>query len=82
MQGLLLLLSTAESHLPDRPVEAHRVLHRAIERAQTALLEGRDAVFQLRAAPSEDLESLIRGIDRRLAGDEEAPSRGSDQSSP
>jgi PAS domain S-box-containing protein len=72
MQGLVLLLSAAESQLPKNPDKAHLTLNRALQRAQVALSEGRDAVFELRAAPSRDLESLLRDAAVQLVADQQS----------
>jgi signal transduction histidine kinase len=49
-QGLLLRFQTASNVLPARPDEAKERLDRALDEAQAALMEGRDAVQGLRAS--------------------------------
>jgi PAS domain S-box-containing protein len=72
MQGLVLLLSVAEDQLSRNPDKARLTLDRALKRAQVALSEGRDAVFELRAPPARDLESLLREAGLQLAADQQS----------
>jgi PAS domain S-box-containing protein len=72
IQGLVLLLSAAEDQLSKNPDKAHLTLNRALQRAQVALSEGRDAVLELRAPPARDLESLLREAGLQLAADQQS----------
>jgi signal transduction histidine kinase len=72
MQGLVLLLSAAEGQLSKNSDKAHLTLNRALQRAQVALSEGRDTVFELRAAPARDLEGLLREAGLQLAADQQS----------
>jgi signal transduction histidine kinase/ligand-binding sensor domain-containing protein len=49
-QGLMLRFQTALELLPARPLEAKQALEGALERADQAIREGRDAVHDLRSA--------------------------------
>lgn len=51
-QGLLLRFQTALVLLPQRPADAKEALATALERADTALIEGRDAIQELRSHPA------------------------------
>jgi signal transduction histidine kinase len=74
--GLLLRLAAASSLLPARPDEAKERLDRAVNDAQAALTEGRDAVQRLRASAvtANDLANGIAALAADLTGD---PSAGS-----
>jgi signal transduction histidine kinase len=69
--GLLLRFQTASDLLPDRATEAKEKLDSAIERAATAITEGRDAVQGLRTSVLErnDLALAIRTLGDELAAD-------------
>lgn len=51
-QGLMLRFQTVNNMLPTRPAEAKRVLEEALDRADNALTESRDAIQNIRSAPS------------------------------
>jgi signal transduction histidine kinase len=55
-QGLMLRFQTAVELLPARPLEAKQALEEALERADQAIREGRDAVHDLRSATFEGTE--------------------------
>src|SRR5262249_17268771 len=59
-QGLMFRLQAVRDLLPDRPSEAVEELEGALDRADKAIIEGREAVSDLRAAAvtESDLEHL------------------------
>src|SRR5215469_7833219 len=67
--GLLMNFQTASRLLPGRPKEAKEKLDSAIEQAEDAILEGRDAVQGLRASTvqSNDLALAIGTLGEELA---------------
>ena len=67
-QGLMLHFQTGIDLLPGRPTEARKTLETAIDRADHAIAEGRDAVQGLRASAveSNDLGSAIRTLGEEL----------------
>jgi len=67
-QGLMLHFQTGIDLLPGRPAEARKTLETAIDRADQAIAEGRDAVHGLRASTVEtnDLASAIRTLGEEL----------------
>jgi signal transduction histidine kinase len=67
-QGLMLHFQTGIDLLPGRPAEARKTLEIAIDRADQAIAEGRDAVQGLRASTVEtnDLASAIRTLGEEL----------------
>jgi signal transduction histidine kinase/ligand-binding sensor domain-containing protein len=69
--GLLMSFQTASRLLPGRPTEAKQKLDGAIEQAEDAILEGRDAVQGLRASTlqSNDLARAISALGEELATD-------------
>ena len=48
-QGLMLRFQTVDEMLPARPMEAKEALEGALERADQAIIEGRDAISDIRA---------------------------------
>ncbi len=68
-QGLMLLFQRVHNLLPERPVEAVQALDDALVRADQALIEGRDAVRDLRspAAVSTDLAKAITALGEELS---------------
>jgi signal transduction histidine kinase len=68
-QGLMLLFQSARNLLPERPVEAVRALDDALVRADQAIIEGRDAVHDLRSSTIEnnDLAQAITALGEELA---------------
>src|SRR6476646_6198945 len=69
--GLLMSFQTAARLLPGRPTEAKERLDHAIEQAEGAIMEGRDAVQGLRASmvQSNDLALAINTLGEELATD-------------
>ncbi|HTR25272.1 MAG TPA: two-component regulator propeller domain-containing protein [Terriglobales bacterium] len=49
-QGLMLRFQTVDEMLPTRPLEAKEALEGALERADQAIVEGRDAISDIRGA--------------------------------
>ena len=70
-QGLLLFFQTASNLLPGRPAEAKQTLDRALDQAEKALIEGRDAVQGLRSPTVEtcDLALAAKALGEELAAD-------------
>ncbi len=68
-QGLTLLFQSARNLLPERPVEAVRALDDALIRADQAIIEGRDAVHDLRSSAVEnnDLAQATTALGEELA---------------
>jgi signal transduction histidine kinase len=68
LQGLMLHFQTVIDLLPGRPVEALKTLEIAVDRADQAINEGRDAVQGLRASAVEtnDLVSAVRILGEEL----------------
>src|SRR5262249_39327208 len=69
-QGLLLLFHAARERLPADPSAGKDALDHALERAQGAVIEGRDAVQDLRHSTEEDLSVAMRAIGAELAARE------------
>ena len=69
--GLLMNFQTASRLLPGRPAEAKEKLDSSIEQAEEAILEGRDAVQDLRSSTvqSNDLAKTISTLGEELATD-------------
>jgi signal transduction histidine kinase len=67
-QGLMLHFQTGIDLLPGRPAEARKTFEIAIDRADQAIAEGRDAVQGLRASTVEtnDLASAVRILGEEL----------------
>jgi signal transduction histidine kinase len=67
--GILLHLQTGINLLPDRPVDAQKTFESAVDQAERAIIEGREAVQGLRASTLErnDLASAIRTLGEELA---------------
>jgi len=72
-QGLMLLFQSARNLLPERPFEAVRALDNALVRADQAIIEGRDAVHDLRSPSvvSSDLAQAITALGEVLAAGDE-----------
>jgi ligand-binding sensor domain-containing protein/signal transduction histidine kinase len=68
-QGLMLLFQGVRNLLPARPVEAARALDDALVRADQAILEGRDAVQDLRTstAVNNDLAKAMTALGEEFA---------------
>jgi signal transduction histidine kinase len=75
-QGLLLRFDAATNLLPARPEEARKRLESAIDRAEEAITEGRDAVRGLRSSTllTNDLALAINALGEELATGESNPS--------
>jgi signal transduction histidine kinase len=69
-QGLMLLFQSARNLLPERPLEAVHALDDALVRADQAIVEGRDAVGDLRTSTvvNNDLAQAITTIGEELGG--------------
>ncbi len=67
--GLLLSFQTVHDLLPTRPEEAKEILASAIDQAEQAITEGRDAVQGLRSSTVEtnDIAEAIKSIGEELA---------------
>ncbi|MBI3896214.1 MAG: hypothetical protein HY313_09820 [Acidobacteria bacterium] len=74
-QGLMLRFQTAEELLPARPLEAKQALEGALERADQAIREGRDAVYDLRSCTgvSNDLVQAVTAIGKEFAANDPIP---------
>jgi signal transduction histidine kinase/ligand-binding sensor domain-containing protein len=70
-QGLLLRFQAAYELLPQRPIEAKQALTTALNRADDAIVEGRDAVHDLRASTNgdRDFDQLLGEIAKQLKED-------------
>ena len=64
--GLLFQFQAATYSLPERPEEARKKLERALDQAEAAITEGRDAVQGLRSSTLEsiDIAEAARTMDR------------------
>jgi signal transduction histidine kinase len=73
--GLLLRFQGATNLLPERPEEAQKMLEGALDRAEQAITEGRDAVRGLRSSTvlTNDLASAINTSGEELATGEANP---------
>jgi ligand-binding sensor domain-containing protein/signal transduction histidine kinase len=72
--GLLFRFQAARNMLPRRPDEAIQALDAALERAEQAIAEGRDAIQGLRSEPvaQNDLAQLLTATGQELAASQEA----------
>jgi signal transduction histidine kinase/ligand-binding sensor domain-containing protein len=63
-QGLMLRFQTVDEMLPARPLDAKKALEGALDRADEAISEGRDAITDIRATTlaSRDLEKSITAL--------------------
>jgi signal transduction histidine kinase/ligand-binding sensor domain-containing protein len=68
-QGLMLRFQTVGEMLPARPLDAKNALEGALDRADQAISEGRDAITDIRASSlaSCDLEKSITGLMTNLS---------------
>ncbi len=68
-QGLMLRFQTVVELLPARPLEAKQALEGALERADQAISEGRDAVHELRSSTvvGNDLVQAVTAIGEEFA---------------
>jgi signal transduction histidine kinase len=76
-QGLLLRFDVATNLLPERPDEARKRLKSAIDQAEVAIIEGRDAVQGLRSSTvlTNDLVLAISALGEELATGESNPNQ-------
>lgn len=65
-QGLMLRFQTVENLLPGRPEKAKEILEDALDRADTALTESRNAIQDIRSSPSESA-NIAQSINRMMA---------------
>lgn len=63
-QGLMLRFQTVDSMLPSKPADAKQILEDALDRADDALTESRDAIQNIRSSPSRhpDLSRALASI--------------------
>jgi len=68
-QGLMLRFQTVDEMLPTRPLDAKKALEGALDRADEAISEGRDAITDIRASTlaSRDLEKSITALMTNLS---------------
>jgi signal transduction histidine kinase/ligand-binding sensor domain-containing protein len=68
-QGLMLRFQTVGEMLPARPLDARNALEGALDRADQAISEGRDAITDIRASSlaSRDLETSITALMTNLS---------------
>jgi signal transduction histidine kinase len=68
-QGLMLRFQTVDEMLPARPMDAKTALEGALDRADQAISEGRDAITDIRASTlaSHDLEKSISALMTNLS---------------
>jgi signal transduction histidine kinase len=74
-QGLMLRFQAATKLLPERPEEAKRSFESAMDQADQAITEGRDAVQGLRSSTvdTNDLALALNTLGEELAGNESNP---------
>ena len=70
-QGLILNFQRARNLLPGRPDQAMVQLDTALDRAESAIMEGRDAIHDIRASASHDgdLTDVISALGEELASE-------------
>jgi signal transduction histidine kinase/ligand-binding sensor domain-containing protein len=73
-QGLMLRFQVIDSLLPSRPDEAKEALQTALDRADRAIVESRDAVHDLRTntTNSNDLSEVVQALGNELATQDSA----------
>jgi signal transduction histidine kinase/ligand-binding sensor domain-containing protein len=78
-QGLMLRFQTVDEMLPARPVDAKKALEGALDRADQAISEGRDAITDIRTSTSasHDLAVSITALMTTLSEELAAGDRGS-----
>jgi ligand-binding sensor domain-containing protein/signal transduction histidine kinase len=69
-QGLTLHFQKARNLLPERPTEAIQALDRALDRAEQAIVEGRDAILDIRSPKLavSDLADELTSLGEQLRG--------------
>jgi signal transduction histidine kinase len=72
LQGLILRFQTAYDFLPGRPIQAKHALEAALDRADRAIAEGRDAVHDLRSRmPTRiDFAEMVTAMIAEMTSDE------------
>lgn len=65
-QGLMLRFQTIDNMLPGNPIEAKKVFEEALDRADDALTESRNAIQNIRSSPEHD-SSLAQALNSMLA---------------
>jgi hypothetical protein len=71
-QGLILNFQRARNLLPARPDQAIESLDTALDRAERAIMEGRDAIHDMRAAPADgNFAEEISALREQLASENE-----------
>jgi signal transduction histidine kinase/ligand-binding sensor domain-containing protein len=70
-QGLILNFQRARNLLPARPDQAIQSLDTALDRSERAIMEGRDAIHDMRASPpaDSDLAKEISALGKELASE-------------
>jgi signal transduction histidine kinase/ligand-binding sensor domain-containing protein len=78
-QGLMLRFQTVDEMLPARPTDAKKALEGALDRADQAISEGRDAITDIRTSTlaSHDLAKSITALMTNLSEELAAGNRGS-----
>jgi signal transduction histidine kinase/ligand-binding sensor domain-containing protein len=78
-QGLMLRFQTVDEMLPARPLDAKKALEGALDRADEAISEGRDAITDIRTSTlaSHDLAKSIAALMTNLNEELAAGNRGS-----
>jgi len=78
-QGLMLRFQTADEMLPARPMEAKKALEGALDRADLAISEGRDAISDMRASSllsrdlAKSMTALMTDLSEELAAGNGSP---------
>jgi signal transduction histidine kinase/ligand-binding sensor domain-containing protein len=74
-QGLILSFQRVRNLLPGRPDQAAELLDRALDRAEQAVMEGRDAIHDIRTLSRADGEFVeeISALGKELASDWKGP---------
>ncbi|HXP40688.1 MAG TPA: histidine kinase, partial [Candidatus Acidoferrales bacterium] len=73
-QGLMLRFQTVDEMLPARPMDAKKALEGALDRADQAISEGRDAITDIRASTlasrdlAKSITALMTNLSEELAG--------------
>jgi signal transduction histidine kinase len=78
-QGLILNFQRARNVLPGRPAQAIELLDGALDRAEQAIVKGRDAIHDIRSSVGNDLAKEITALGEELdikSGHRESPTFG------